>query len=139
MASARQLTLAQLQRLNGPKDSTHQTHLYSSTSPLLSADPSPVSHHGLGGIPAPLSLCNTQVGAPSTLVPSGLVEAATKCGSVCHLWTVCAPSCFVGCKVPSRTAFESFYSHEAIGSADQFLTLTLTFIHLETNPKCLMF
>ncbi|XP_044048575.1 pleckstrin homology domain-containing family A member 7-like isoform X2 [Siniperca chuatsi] len=65
MASARQHTLAQLQRLNGPKDPYHHNHLLttttSSTSPLLSSGPSPVSHLGHVGLSAPLGPCNTQV------------------------------------------------------------------------------
>ncbi|KAM6937013.1 pleckstrin homology domain-containing family A member 7-like [Xenentodon cancila] len=64
MASVRQQTLAQLQRLSGPKGSSYQNPLHSATtsrtSPLLSTNPSPVSHHGLGGIQGPLGLCNTQ-------------------------------------------------------------------------------
>uniref|UniRef100_I3KEL7 Pleckstrin homology domain containing, family A member 7a n=1 Tax=Oreochromis niloticus TaxID=8128 RepID=I3KEL7_ORENI len=64
MASARQQTLAQLQRLNGPKDPFQHNHLFSatttSTSPLLSAGPSPVSHVGHMGLSASLGPCNTQ-------------------------------------------------------------------------------
>ncbi|XP_028287405.1 pleckstrin homology domain-containing family A member 7-like isoform X3 [Parambassis ranga] len=64
MASARQQTLAQLQRLNGPKEHFHHNRIFSattsSTSPLLSAGPSPVSHLGHVGLSAPLSSCNTQ-------------------------------------------------------------------------------
>ncbi|XP_069018038.1 pleckstrin homology domain-containing family A member 7 isoform X2 [Embiotoca jacksoni] len=64
MASARQQTLAQLQRLNGPKEPFQHSRLFTatttSTSPLLSAGPSPVSHLGHVGLPAPLGPCNTQ-------------------------------------------------------------------------------
>ncbi|XP_041854131.1 pleckstrin homology domain-containing family A member 7-like isoform X3 [Melanotaenia boesemani] len=64
MASTRQQTLAQLQRLNGPKESYYQNHLFtdttSSTSPLLSAGPSPVSHLGHLGLSASLDPRNTQ-------------------------------------------------------------------------------
>ncbi|XP_045892476.1 pleckstrin homology domain-containing family A member 7-like isoform X2 [Micropterus dolomieu] len=63
MASARQHTLAKLQRLNGPKDSFHHflTTTTTSTSPILSSGPSPVSHLGHVGLSAPLGPCNTQV------------------------------------------------------------------------------
>ncbi|XP_056243527.1 pleckstrin homology domain-containing family A member 7-like isoform X5 [Seriola aureovittata] len=64
MASARQHTLTQLQRLNGPKEPFHHNHLLTSTttsnSPLLSSGPSPVSHHGHVGLSAPIGPCNTQ-------------------------------------------------------------------------------
>ncbi|GAA6215294.1 pleckstrin homology domain-containing family A member 7-like [Lates japonicus] len=64
MASARQHTLAQLQRLNGPKEPFHHNHLLTttttSTSPLLSCGPSPVSHVGHVGLSAPLGPYNTQ-------------------------------------------------------------------------------
>ncbi|XP_041650751.1 pleckstrin homology domain-containing family A member 7 isoform X3 [Cheilinus undulatus] len=65
MASAREHTLAQLQRLNGPKDPLHHNHLLSasttsSTSPLLSSVPSPVSRLGHMGLSAALGSCNTQ-------------------------------------------------------------------------------
>ncbi|CAG5957554.1 unnamed protein product [Menidia menidia] len=64
MASARQHTLTHLQRLNGPKESYHQKHLFTatsaSTSPLLSAQPSPVSYLGHMGLSAPLGPCNIQ-------------------------------------------------------------------------------
>ncbi|XP_054865061.1 pleckstrin homology domain-containing family A member 7-like isoform X6 [Amphiprion ocellaris] len=64
MASARQQTLAQLQRLNGPKEPLHQHRLFTaattSTSPLLSAGPSPMSHLGHVGLSAPLGPCNSQ-------------------------------------------------------------------------------
>ncbi|XP_076588680.1 pleckstrin homology domain-containing family A member 7-like isoform X3 [Chaetodon auriga] len=66
MASARQHTLAQLQRLNGPKEPYHHSQLVTttttttSTSPLLSSVPSPVSHLGHVGLSAPLGSFNTQ-------------------------------------------------------------------------------
>ncbi|XP_047452474.1 pleckstrin homology domain-containing family A member 7-like isoform X6 [Mugil cephalus] len=63
MASVRQQTLAQLQRLNGPKEPFSHNRLFTataSTSPLLSASPSPVSHLGHLGLSAPLGTCNTQ-------------------------------------------------------------------------------
>ncbi|KAM7002333.1 pleckstrin homology domain-containing family A member 7-like [Tautogolabrus adspersus] len=65
MASARNHTLAQLQRLNGPKESLHNNHLLSasttsSTSPLLSSGPSPVSCLGHMGLTAALGSYNTQ-------------------------------------------------------------------------------
>lgn len=89
MASARQHTLAQLQRLNGPKEPFHHSQLVTttttSTSPLLSSVPSPVSHLGHMGLSAPLGSFNTQVGAPPVArLPAhpsfyhGLVEVATK-------------------------------------------------------------
>ncbi|XP_074533086.1 pleckstrin homology domain-containing family A member 7-like isoform X3 [Halichoeres trimaculatus] len=65
MASARQHTLTQLQRLNGPKEPLHHGHLLSasttsSTSPLLSSGPSPVTCLGHVGLSAALGSCNTQ-------------------------------------------------------------------------------
>ncbi|XP_065812959.1 pleckstrin homology domain-containing family A member 7 isoform X2 [Labrus bergylta] len=65
MASARHHTLAQLQRLNGPKEPLHNNHLLSasttsSTSPLLSSGPSPVSRLGHVSLSAALGSCNTQ-------------------------------------------------------------------------------
>lgn len=91
MASARQHTLAQLQRLNGPKEPYHSNHLLTSTnttstSPLLSSVPSPQSHLGHMGLSTPLGSFNTQVGAPlrHTCLPAcpsfyhGLVEVATQ-------------------------------------------------------------
>lgn len=89
MATARQHTLAQLQRLNGPKELNPPNHLLTSTntsnSPLLSSVPSPVSQLGHVGLSAPLGSFNTQVGAPPaaclSVHPSfyhGLVEVATK-------------------------------------------------------------
>ncbi|XP_071347782.1 pleckstrin homology domain-containing family A member 7 isoform X14 [Trachinotus anak] len=64
MASARQHTLTQLQRLNGPKEPLHHNHLLTtttaSTSPLLSSGPSPVSYLGHVGLSAPIGPCNTQ-------------------------------------------------------------------------------
>ncbi|XP_051237742.1 pleckstrin homology domain-containing family A member 7 isoform X5 [Dicentrarchus labrax] len=64
MASARQHTLAQLQRLNGPKEPYHHNQLLTTTttsnSPLLSSVPSPVSHLGHMGLSAPMSPFNTQ-------------------------------------------------------------------------------
>ncbi|KAM4572869.1 pleckstrin homology domain-containing family A member 7-like isoform 1-T1 [Odontesthes bonariensis] len=64
MAYARQQAITQLQRLNGPKESYHQNRLFTttttSTSPLLSAGPSPVSHLGHVGLLATLGTCNTQ-------------------------------------------------------------------------------
>uniref|UniRef100_UPI003AAA513C pleckstrin homology domain-containing family A member 7-like n=1 Tax=Centroberyx gerrardi TaxID=166262 RepID=UPI003AAA513C len=57
MASARHHTLAQLQRLNGPK---HLLSAACTASPLLSAGPSPVSHLGHAGLSAPLGPCSTQ-------------------------------------------------------------------------------
>ncbi|XP_019116597.2 pleckstrin homology domain-containing family A member 7 isoform X4 [Larimichthys crocea] len=65
MASARQHTLAQLQRLNGPKEPYHSNHLLTSTnttstSPLLSSVPSPQSHLGHMGLSTPLGSFNTQ-------------------------------------------------------------------------------
>lgn len=88
MASARQQTLAQLQRLNGPKDPFQHNHLFSatttSTSPFLSAGPSPMSHVGHMGLSASLGPCNTQVGANAARLPvcpsfyQGLIEVATK-------------------------------------------------------------
>ncbi|KAF3706197.1 Pleckstrin -like proteiny domain-containing family A member 7 [Channa argus] len=62
MASARQHTLAQLQRLNSPSEPFHYSHLVTaSTSPLLSSGPSPVSHLGHASLSAPMGSCNTQV------------------------------------------------------------------------------
>ncbi|XP_026166338.1 pleckstrin homology domain-containing family A member 7-like isoform X3 [Mastacembelus armatus] len=64
MASARQHTLAQLQRLNSPKEPFHCNKLLTttatSTSPLLSSGPSPLSHLGHVGLSTPLGPCNTQ-------------------------------------------------------------------------------
>ncbi|KAM9352652.1 pleckstrin homology domain-containing family A member 7-like [Symphorus nematophorus] len=64
MASARQHTLAQLQRLNGPKEPYHHNHLLTTTdtsnSSLLSSVPSPVSHLGHVGLSTPLGSFNTQ-------------------------------------------------------------------------------
>ncbi|KAF7647279.1 hypothetical protein LDENG_00174760, partial [Lucifuga dentata] len=70
MASARQHTLTQLQRLNGPKDLYHN-HLLSttasttasitaSTSPLLTSGSSTMSHVGHAGLSAPLGPYNNQ-------------------------------------------------------------------------------
>ncbi|XP_030281187.1 pleckstrin homology domain-containing family A member 7-like isoform X4 [Sparus aurata] len=64
MATARQHTLAQLQRLNGPKELNPPNHLLTPTntsnSPLLSSVPSPVSQLGHVGLSAPLGSFNTQ-------------------------------------------------------------------------------
>uniref|UniRef100_A0A3P9K1Y4 Pleckstrin homology domain containing, family A member 7a n=1 Tax=Oryzias latipes TaxID=8090 RepID=A0A3P9K1Y4_ORYLA len=64
MASARQQALAQLQRLNGPAESHLQNHLLAastaSSSPLLSAGPSPVSQQGHVSLSAPLGPGNSQ-------------------------------------------------------------------------------
>ncbi|KAM3609595.1 uncharacterized protein V6R79_017630 [Siganus canaliculatus] len=65
MASARQHTLAQLQRLGGPKEPYHHNNHLATTaadsaSPLLSAVPSPVSHHGHVSLSAPLGSFTTQ-------------------------------------------------------------------------------
>ncbi|XP_029290616.1 pleckstrin homology domain-containing family A member 7-like isoform X4 [Cottoperca gobio] len=61
MASARQLTFTQLQRLNGPNEAYHLNHFFTtSASPLLSSSPSPVSHLGHVSLSAPLGSCNTQ-------------------------------------------------------------------------------
>uniref|UniRef100_A0A3B3BB32 Pleckstrin homology domain containing, family A member 7a n=1 Tax=Oryzias melastigma TaxID=30732 RepID=A0A3B3BB32_ORYME len=64
MASARQQTLAQLQRLNGPAESYLQNHLLAastaSSSPLPSAGPSPVSQQGPVSLSAPLGSGSAQ-------------------------------------------------------------------------------
>ncbi|XP_038150752.1 pleckstrin homology domain-containing family A member 7 isoform X4 [Cyprinodon tularosa] len=65
MASVRQQTLAQLERLRAPRESYHQNQLLSTAptgdSPLLlSATPSPESHLGDVGLLAPLGPCSTQ-------------------------------------------------------------------------------
>ncbi|XP_053282981.1 pleckstrin homology domain-containing family A member 7 isoform X3 [Pleuronectes platessa] len=64
MASARQHTLTQLQRLNSPTDPFHHNHLLATTttssSPLLSSGPSPVSQLGHMGLSAILGPCNTK-------------------------------------------------------------------------------
>nr|XP_043891275.1 pleckstrin homology domain-containing family A member 7-like isoform X6 [Solea senegalensis] len=64
MASARQHTLTQLHRLNGPKEPFHHNNLLTttttSTSPLLRSSPSPVSHLGHVDLSAPLGPCNTK-------------------------------------------------------------------------------
>lgn len=75
MASARQHMLAQIQRLHGPKEPYHHNHLLTtatttSTSPLLSCGPSPVSHLSHLGLSATLGPCNTQVGAPVARLPA---------------------------------------------------------------------
>lgn len=84
MASARQQALAQLQRLNGPAESHLQNHLLAastaSSSPLLSAGPSPVSQQGHVSLSAPLGPGNSQVGAHLPASPSvnqEQVEVAT--------------------------------------------------------------
>ncbi|XP_035012204.2 pleckstrin homology domain-containing family A member 7 isoform X1 [Hippoglossus stenolepis] len=65
MASARQHTLTQLQRLNGPTDPFHHNHLLATTttssSPLLSSGPSPVSQLGHVGLSAILGPCSTKI------------------------------------------------------------------------------
>lgn len=88
MASVRQHTLAQLQRLNSPKESVNYSHLVPatacSTSPLFSSGPSPVSHLGHVGLSAPVGSCDTQVGAHVARLPAcpslyqGLVEVTIK-------------------------------------------------------------
>ncbi|XP_049430972.1 pleckstrin homology domain-containing family A member 7-like [Epinephelus fuscoguttatus] len=62
MASARQHAFSQLQRLNGPTDAYQHNHFLTttSTSPLLSSGPSPVSHLRHVGISTPLGPCSTQ-------------------------------------------------------------------------------
>ncbi|XP_042268725.1 pleckstrin homology domain-containing family A member 7-like isoform X2 [Thunnus maccoyii] len=65
MASARQHMLAQIQRIHGPKEPYHHNHLLTtatttSTSPLLSCGPSPVSQLSHLGLSATLGPCNTQ-------------------------------------------------------------------------------
>lgn len=72
MASVRQQTLAQLQRLNGPTDTLHHGRLFAtpSGSPHLSAGPSPVSQLGHAGPAAAVSPCSTQVGARRPVGPS---------------------------------------------------------------------
>ncbi|XP_042351473.1 pleckstrin homology domain-containing family A member 7-like [Plectropomus leopardus] len=64
MASARQHAFTQLQRLNGPKEAYQHNHFLTttttSTSPLLSSGPSPVSHLGHVGVSATLGPCNIQ-------------------------------------------------------------------------------
>ncbi|XP_058500448.1 pleckstrin homology domain-containing family A member 7-like isoform X4 [Solea solea] len=65
MASARQHTLTQLHRLNGPKEPFHHNNnllatTTTSTSPLLRSSPSPVSHLGHVDLSAPLGPCNTK-------------------------------------------------------------------------------
>lgn len=84
MASARQQTLAQLQRLNGPAESYLQNHLLAastaSSSPLPSAGPSPVSQQGPVSLSAPLGSGSAQVGARLPTSPSAnreQVEVAT--------------------------------------------------------------
>ncbi|KAJ4937472.1 hypothetical protein JOQ06_002107, partial [Pogonophryne albipinna] len=62
MAAARHHAVSQLQRINGPSEPLLHNHFLTasttSTSPLLSSGPSPVSH--LGHDLCPLSLFNTQ-------------------------------------------------------------------------------
>ncbi|XP_049929975.1 pleckstrin homology domain-containing family A member 7-like [Epinephelus moara] len=64
MASARQHAISQLQRLNGPTDAYQHNHFLTttttSTSPLLSSGPSPVSHLRHVGVSTPLGPCSTQ-------------------------------------------------------------------------------
>ncbi|KAL7402914.1 hypothetical protein ABVT39_021653 [Epinephelus coioides] len=64
MASARQHAFSQLQRLNGPTDAYQHNHFLTttttSTSPLLSSGPSPVSHLRHVGVSTPLGPCSTQ-------------------------------------------------------------------------------